>query len=166
MAKRALTVNLHIEGARQVLASFRELPKEATVAIRDAAGKIAAGLVPDIKAAAGRDRSPQSRLLAPTVKVRRDRVPSIQAGGASRVGRKKAPAFSILFASEFGMTRRTGWFGRSQYAGETGLQYHKRHQGQQGSWFFPTVEKNEAEIANGWLKAADEIVREFQAGGK
>jgi hypothetical protein len=38
-------VNLRIEGARQVLASFRDLPKEATVAIRDAAGKIAAGLV-------------------------------------------------------------------------------------------------------------------------
>lgn len=165
MAKKTgLTVNLRIEGARQVLASFRDLPKEATVALRDASQKIAAGLVPDIKAAAESDSSPQSRLLASTVKVRRDRVPSVQAGGSTRLGRHKAPAYSMLWGSEFGMTQRSGWYARPRYDGETGLQYGKRHQGTTGSWFFPTVEAKEGEIGRGWLAAADEIVHQFNQG--
>lgn len=84
MAKRTLTYSLHIDGARETLKALRELPKDADAEIRDRAGDIAADLVPAIQAAARSDRSPQSRLMASTVKVRRDRLPVVVAGARRR----------------------------------------------------------------------------------
>jgi hypothetical protein len=150
VAKTGLTITLEIEGVRETLAAFRELPKQATDKLRDAAGEIADELVPAVRGAARSDRSPQSALVASTVKVRRDRVPVLVAGGAKRLGVNRAPAYKLLFGSEFGSDRLG--------------QFHKPHQGQEGSWFFPVVEAEAARIAAGWNAAADAIIREFNGG--
>lgn len=150
MPKRALTVKLHIAGADEVIRALNRLPKEANVAMRDAAGRIAQRLVPAVKAAAGSDTSPQSALLAATVKVARDRFPAIQAGGTRRLGSRRAPAWKLLFGSEFGSNRYT--------------QFGKHHQGTTGSWFFPVVEAEQDTIAKEWSEAADQVIRAFGGG--
>lgn len=149
MAKTALTVSLHVTGAREALAVFRRLPKEASASLRDRTLALAQTLA--IRVAAGaRADSPQSALMAPTVRARRDRVPAIEAGGMTRVGRNQAPAYKILFGSEFGA--RT-------------LRQFRPHVGRGSYWMFKTVEANESAIGAAWLKVADDIVRSFSAGG-
>jgi hypothetical protein len=151
VASKALKLTVHIEGLRETLAKLRDLPDEASDRLRDQATELAEDLAAAAADAARADRSPQSRLLAPTVKARRDRVPVVVAGGAKRVGSRRAPAYTVLFGSEFGSNR----YG----------QFRKRHQGTRGSWFFPTVEARQSEIDAAWNKAADEIIAEFTAGG-
>lgn len=62
------------------------------------------------------------------------------------------------------MTRHTGWYARPRYRSSLGNQFHKEHQGQEGSWFFPTVEHRQAEIAKAWQEAADAVIAKFGAG--
>ena len=150
MAKTGLTIVVEIDGVRETLAAFRDLPKQATDKLRDAAGQIAEDLLPGVRSAARSDLSPQSALVASTAKVRRDRIPVLVAGGTKRLGVNRAPAYKLLFGSEFGSNRLR--------------QFHKRHQGQEGSWFFPVVEAEAARISAAWNEAADAIIREFNGG--
>jgi len=150
MARRDLVVGLEIDGLRETLAAFRRLPKDASAELRDAAQKIAEVIATAAKGAAVVDVSPQARLMAPTITTRRDRVPVVQAGGSRKVGRAGAPAYKLLFGSEFGSNRYR--------------QFHRPHQGRKGAWFFATVEKNQGKIEREWLAAADEIIERFTAG--
>ena len=146
--QRQLTVNIHVAGARETLAAFRRLPKEASNSLRDRSTELATALAGKVQGAARSD-SPQSALMAPTVKARRDRIPAIEAGGSSRVGSRRVPAFKILFGSEFGA--RT-------------LPQFRPHLGRGSYWLFKTVEENETEIAAGWEKVVDDIQRDFSRG--
>ena len=101
MANKAISISLHVEGARETLAAFRRLPKDANNALRDRSLELAQALSTKV-ASAARSDSGQSALIAPTVKARRDRIPFIEAGGSTRVGRNRVPAYKVIFGSEFG----------------------------------------------------------------
>ncbi|MBN9739551.1 hypothetical protein DMP23_00265 [Amycolatopsis sp. A1MSW2902] len=163
MAKTALVVKLQLTGAREVLAAFRDLPKEASDALRDASQNLARKLAVKAAADVAAHGGPQGHLVAPTTKAVRDRVPAIQIGGTKRVGRRLAPAYGLLFGSIFGMNGRSGWYSAARYAGSTGRQY-RPHQGQDAYAFFPVVEQNQAAIAAEWNAAANEIIRSFNRG--
>lgn len=156
MAKRALTVNVRIDGVREILKAFNRMPKDATNALRDASKTIAEKVARKARSA-GQGLDAQSAAVASTVKVARDRVPAVQAGGAKRVTSSRVPAYSLLFGSEFGADGRFGWYAKSKYGESTGRQFSP-HQGQQGRWFFPTVEAEQATIAREWGQAVDEII--------
>lgn len=160
--KQALTVNLAIDGVRETLAAFRSLPKDANDQLRERSRKLAE-IVAERAKAAGQAEGKQAALVARTVKARRDRVPVVQAGGTRRLGRHRAPAFGLLFASEFGMDQRSGWYANQRYRRSTGMQYEP-HTGQEGLWFFPTVEAAQPMINREWNAAADEIMRAFAGG--
>jgi len=163
MASQTLTVHLSTSGVRQTLRAFARLPKEASEQLRDASLDISKDLAVDV-AAAATARGGQAALMAPTVKATRDRVPAIIAGGIKRVGRHKTPAHALLFAGEFGMDRRSGWYAAARYAQSGGRQYPP-HFGRHSYWFFTTVEDNEPGIARRWDAAADAIIRAFGRGG-
>jgi hypothetical protein len=148
-AKRTFVVNVRIDGVRETLAAFRTLPKEASDELRTAAGEIARDLAVDA-AAAGRAEGHQAALVAGTVKVARDRVPVVQVGGTRRLGRRRVPAWKLLFGSEFGSNRFT--------------QFPRAHQGSDGIWFFPTIEANAGPIAARWRQAADNVIAAFTRG--
>lgn len=151
MAKTAFTLNLNVQGARETLQALRKLPKEASNQLRDASVELSEELAGRVRAAAHADRSPQSGLLSTTVKARRDRLPVIVAGGTRKLGSRKAPAWKLLFGSEFGS---------NQYE-----QFHKAHQGRRGSWFFPVVEAEQETIAQRWQAAADAVIASFGGDG-
>lgn len=163
MASQSLTVHVSTSGVRQVLKAFSKLPAGANDQIRDTSLDLSKGLAKDVAAAAVVEGS-QAALMAPTVKATRDRVPAITAGGAKRVGRHHVSAWRLLFASEFGMNRRSGWYAAAQYRASTGRQYEP-HIGRHSYWFFKTVELHEPEIGRAWEKAADSIIRSFARGG-
>lgn len=162
MAKQTLTVKVSITGVREVLTAFRKLPKDASNALRDKAGELAAKLASSAQQA-GQAAGGQAAAVAQTVRVVRDRLPAIQAGGARRITRSGAKAWQLLFGSEFGANGRYGWYAASKYADSAGRQFPP-HQGQQGMWFFPTVEREAPTIAKGWHEAVDEIVTKFGSG--
>jgi hypothetical protein len=142
VGKTTLTVTIRITGLHETIRAFKNLPDDATKELRAASLSIAGAVAVDVKSAARTNA--QSGLLAPTVKAVRDRVPSIQAGGARRVGSNRVPAFKVLFGSEFGSKSLKQFrpFGDSY-------------------WFFRTVEENHGYIEREWLDAADEILRKW-----
>ena len=149
MAIKDLTVKVRIDGLRETIAALNRLPKEANAEIRATALALAKDLAA-AAAAAGRAEGRQAALVAATVKAGRDRVPVVTAGGTRRLGSNRAPAFKLLFGSEFGSN-----FYR---------QFGKPHVGSGSYWFFRTVDEEQAEISAAWLKAADEIIERFGDG--
>lgn len=143
--KQQLTIGIKIDGVRETLAAFRRMPREASEALRIRSGELAASLAGKVQAAAHAD-SPQSALMAATVKPRRDRIPVIEAGGSARVGSRSTPAYNILFGSEFGSR---------QY------RQFRPHLGRDSYWMFRTVDENEVQIAAGWELVVEDIRREF-----
>lgn len=163
MASRDLTVHVHAEGVDDTLAALRRLPDAAMDHLRERAGDLAALLARRVAAAAQLD-SPQSALMAPTVRARRGTVPSVAAGGSRPVGRNRAPAYGVLFGSEFGAHGRFGWYAAPQYHGGIGRQY-RPHRGSASYWFFKTIEDESGDTATAWRKVADDVVRSFAEGG-
>ncbi len=155
-SRTGLVVTLRIQGVRETLRVLSLLPKEASSELRKASERVADGLAGRIRSAAAGQGS-QAAALARTVKARRDRVPTVQAGGTTRIGRRRAPAYRLLFASEFGMNRRSGWYANPRYSGSTGRQY-RPHRGREGYWFFPTAEADQPRIDREWNTAADAVV--------
>jgi hypothetical protein len=162
MASESLAVHINVSGVRQTLRAFSKLPKEANDQLRDASLDISKDLAGDV-AAAGAARGGQAALMARTVKAVRDRVPAITAGGSTRVGRHAMPAHMLLFASEFGMNRRSGWYAAAQYRRSDGRQYPP-HLGRHSYWFFSTVDDHSADATRRWEHAADAVVRAFGRG--
>lgn len=155
----ALTLTFNVDGLREVLRALSRLGKEANGKLRDRAMVIARSLATDIQTA-GRGEGAQAALVAATVKPKRDRVPVITAGGTSSIGNPAVPAYKLLFASEFGMNRRSGWYAKPRYAGSTGMQYQP-HIGRDSYWIFRTVDDQQEHVLTEWAKAADDIITEF-----
>ncbi|MEC3975085.1 hypothetical protein [Amycolatopsis sp. H20-H5] len=164
MGKTSLTVNLRIEGVRETLAAFKELPADANNELRDASQKLAKAIAAKAVVDAHAHGGPQGKLLAPTIKAARDRVPMVTVGGTRKVGHTRAPAYGLLFGSVFGYFGRSGWYAAPRYHGGRGRQY-RPHRGQDAYWFFPLVESEAPAISSAWNHAADQIVRRFSAGG-
>lgn len=149
-----ITVKIRISGARETIAAFRDLPKDASDALRDANQKISEDLAVRV-AAAARGSDAQSALVAPTVKARRDRLPTVQAGGRRRAGsqsrrskgQRPTTASDLLFGSNFGATQL------KQFRAHTG--------GGTDYWFYRTVEANQALIEGQWHDAADRVLKEW-----
>jgi hypothetical protein len=154
-----LNVRVRVEGAAEAAAACRRMSRTAQREIRQESVKIANEFVPEVRAAAVAD-SRQSALLAPTVTAGRDLLPSITAGGGTPVGRHGKPAGALIFASEFGMRSRSGWYGARRYGRSRGRQWKPRSP---SWWFFRTVDTDEA--FRKWLRALDRLIREWGAGG-
>lgn len=150
----ALRVNVRVDNAGPVLAAFRRLPADAQNELRDGSLQLAQDLAQVIRAA-GQADTPQSARAAASVRAHRDRVPVISAGATKR-------ARAVLFGSEFGMTRRSGWYGHPRYRESLGRQY-RPHRGNQSYWFFRTVEQQQPRISAAWNAVADRVVSRWRA---
>lgn len=144
MARKTLTMSVSVYGVRETVAAFDRLPRDAREEIVEANYQIASSLVPRLRFSAA-TLGHQGTLLGPTVTALRDRrVPVVSAGGTAPVGRKRKPAYKLLFGFEFGSDR---------------YRQFRRHLGGGGSyWLFKTVFENQNEMMRRWLKAADRII--------
>jgi hypothetical protein len=146
-----IVVHVRIQGAGAVLRAFNQLPRDANRELKDGTAELVREFIPKVKAA-GVAEGRQAVRAAKTVRAHRDRLPSIVAGGGRARG--------VIFGSEFGMNRRSGWYAARRYANSDGRQY-RPHLGAGSYWFFKTVEDNEAQIAAKWLEVADAIARDW-----
>ena len=139
--------DVDVRGLRETIAAFRNLPKDASNELRDATQQVSRDVAERISRAA-RASSRQAALMAKTVKARRDRVPVVQAGGATRVGRNRNPAYKILFGANFGaryLKQFRPW----------------RAAGTRDYFFFSSVEDMEPEINQRWIATADTVLRRW-----
>jgi hypothetical protein len=150
----AFTFKVSIEGADEVLRAFDKLPRDAESELREQAFDIAKVLADRIKAG-GRAHSRQAARAASTVKEVKGRWPAIQ---ASNTGRAKG----LLFGSEFGMTRHSGWYNKGRYRDSTGHQFGP-HLGGGSYWFFKTATALQPYVADQWREVADNVVRKWGA---
>jgi hypothetical protein len=148
VVKYGITHTVKIDGLRETLAAFKALPKEANAELRVETLKLSKDLATAVKGAALAEGS-QWGLLARTVRARKDRVPVVQAGGVTRLGRNRKPAFKLLFGAEFG----------AKY-----LHQFKPRQAD-GYVFFPAADREVPRINAAWNKVADDIQRRFGEGG-
>lgn len=142
-----LTIRVSIKGARETIAAFRALPKEASAELRDASTRISQTEAVKIRAAAT-SSSKQSALVASGIKARRDRLPAITVGGAKRVGRNRKPLNKIMYGANFGATY---------------LHQFRPHRGagEDDYWFFSTVEKDLPRMIDQWGRAVDKVLRRW-----
>lgn len=156
MASRPMRIDLKLEGAQAVLAAFNRLPKDASAELRVSALRLSTLLATRI-AASGRSEGRQAAALAPTVKARRDRVPSVRIGGTRRIFRGEKDgtnreAFRVMYGSEFGAT-----------PGQPRHGFKPSNPGK-GYWIWPAVEESQGDIASEWKAAADRIAAGFHTG--
>jgi hypothetical protein len=139
------TDRIQVEGLRETLAAFKRFGPDAANELRTEAKNIASQVVARQKAAGtGSDRT--SALAAGSVRARRDRTPSIVAGGRSKAGQ-------VFFGAEFGGGRR-----------KTTRQF-RPYRGTQGYWFYPTLRAMTPKLLVDYGHALDRAARKWGAGG-
>lgn len=139
-----------VRGDREVLRACDRLPGQAEREVKDGAEKLARTLANRIRAA-GRASSRQSAAASRTVRTARGLEPQVVAG-----------PHPLLFGSEFGAKARFGWYRKGRYHASPKRQF-RRHVGNTGYWFFPTIRANEPEIREAHRQMADAIVRDWGA---
>lgn len=106
MARTSGGVSVEIDGLMETLKATRGLEKdlrsEANAELRSAAKSCASGLAADLVRAAEASGVPVAPRVARSLRVKSDRIPVVSIGGATRVGRRGAPAGSLVWGSEQG----------------------------------------------------------------
>jgi hypothetical protein len=107
---------VEVDGLQETLKAFgkleRELRAEANGELRDAADKCASGLVVSLVGAAASSGVPVAPRVARSIKVKRDRVPMVAIGGATKVGTgKRGQAGALVWGSEQGPKSDPNRFG-------------------------------------------------------
>ena len=145
-------IKVRIEGADEVIRALKKVPKDAQAAMRAEAKDIATSLADWMKA----DARAHSRQAARASRsVREGNVgfwPVITADNRSK----------LLFGSVFGMKRHSGWYSARRYALSAGRQFGP-YVGFPGHWFFSSAEERQPWVESEWNKAADEVVRRWDA---
>lgn len=173
-------MGIEVEGLKPFLARISALPKTAQAEIREAAQAIADDEAKRI-ISAGRSDDKQSRAVAGFIKSRRDRVPSIVAGGNRKTGvRGGATAGQLFFGAEFGgqsqkkfedvtktVVGRTGKERQvrtgSKFVGSKATTNQFRpHKGRTGYWFWPQLRKDAERMHDRWEQVVEAIAREWE----
>jgi hypothetical protein len=142
-------VDVTIRGDEEVLRALRALPRDANDELRDGAGRLAQMLMRTMRGLASGNR--QARAAARTLRVVRDRFPSVEAGPEKR-----------LKGSEFGATAHFGWYRRARYWDSAGDQY-RPHRGRASYWFFLAQERKAGELQAGYREILDRTVAKWSA---
>lgn len=146
----ALQYRIRIEGANELMRACTALGKDAETELRDQSLDIAKTVTDRIRYA-GAASDAQSARASRTVRERRDRFPVITAG-----------PHPLLFGSNFGMTKHSGWYAAARYWDSAGDQFRPHTMaGEDDYWFFRTAEANQPYIESEWNKVAEKIIREW-----
>jgi hypothetical protein len=152
--RSALDLSIHVQGVQAILRELGQLPPNSVAVLKRRTKEIGRELAERVRAA-GRADTRQSARAAATVRFR-------ATGGAIPGGKVTAGPHPLLFGSEFGMNRRTGWYADDRFRHSPGRQF-RRHYGQHSYWFFRSAEEAQPWVEQQFREAVDEIVRDFRA---
>jgi hypothetical protein len=159
----AVRVGIQVEGLKPLLRAFKQLEDEAQDEMKQSARELAeelAGLMRAAGKSLGKPR--QAAAAANTVEVfQGTRLPNIRAGRGSRSGSQRDK--DVTFGSEFGATRRFGWYSKGRYYDSVGKQF-RPHRGAASYWFFKTAEENDERIGSKYAEALDRMADKWGRG--
>jgi len=98
----SITIDGMTETLRAVQGLEKDLRSVANGQLRAAAGECARGLIAELHASAASSGVPVAPLVASSMRVKSDRLPSVSIGGPASVGRYGASAGALLWGSEHG----------------------------------------------------------------
>lgn len=150
MAGRDGTIRVSTRGLDEILRALDKLPVQARDEMRKVTVKLSQELANRIRAA-GRASSKQSARAARTVRPSRGLTPGVTAGPDP-----------LLYLSEFGMNRRTGWYAARRY-GHSVERQARPHLGGGSYWFFRTADADKPEIDATARAAGERILQMWSA---
>lgn len=143
----AKVFDTYVDGLNDVLRAFRKLPKEASAELRTASQAVAdKHMAPAWRNAALNYAGPWGQVIADSVKVKRDRVPAVNIGGARKRLSGGASPTMVRYLADKGNLGRAGAQNRAPAAfGE-------------GSDWIAQVGQYQTGAMQEWAKAVDRIV--------
>lgn len=152
MANRNGSISVTVRGDREVERALDKLPADARRELTRGLAGLAGHFTQLVRAAAAADSKP-ARRAATTVR-------SQVVGAGVQV---TAGPHELLFLSEFGMNKHTGWYGKPRYWKSPATNAPHRHLGQGSYWFFETVERHRDDIDDRAREIADAVVHNWSA---
>lgn len=135
----------YVDGLNDVLRGFRALPKEASAELRTASQAVAdKHMAPAWRNAALNYAGPWGQVIADSVKVKRDRVPAVNIGGARKKFSGGASPTMVRYPSDKGNQGRAGDATPSAFG--------------QGTSWMANVKQYQSGALQEWAKAVDQIV--------
>lgn len=154
----AIRVRVRIEGLRELLRAYEELPDDAKAEVQEASNRLATELSHYARFNA-QARGRQATMAATTLKVEPGFKPAVTAG---KRGTRAARA--IVHGTEFGATRHFGWYSKRRYFDSDGKQFPP-HWGSSTYWFFRAQEEHGPRIGQEYSDVLASICRQWGAGG-
>lgn len=146
------SIKVTIRGDREVERALRAVPADAQAQMRRGLAGLAGRFTQLVRAAAAADSKP-ARRAATTVRSR------VTGTGVT----VEAGPHPLLYLSEFGMNKHTGWYGKPRYSHSPSPNAPHRHIGQGSYWFFRTVDEHRDQIDARAREIADAVVRNWSA---
>lgn len=145
-------IRVTIRGDREVERALDKLPADARRELTRGLAGVAGHFTQLVRAAAAADSKP-ARRAATTVHSR------VTGTGIT----VEAGPHPLLFLSEFGMNKHTGWYGKPRYWKGPPNAPHPHPGGGSSYWFFETVDRHRAEIDARAREIADAVVHNWSA---
>lgn len=147
--KRAV---FEVEGLNDVLRAFRTMDKEGNAELRRTVQGITDKHAQALRQAGARNADPRVRQVSQTTRAARDRVPTVQVGGARRIqvsrGGTPPTAGDLVFGTEFGA--EAGGANAWRFPAAT-----------TSIWLFATLKGRQREVLADWEKAVDQVVEKW-----
>ena len=141
--------NVRVEGADAMVRALRRLPKAARDEFRREATKLSRELATKLRAAVrAESKGRMGSKVAPTIRAQTGLSAGVLVGPQD-----------MVFGTEFGMNRKSGWYADERFRDNTALQYF-RHQGD-GYWWNPTIRASKPDADAAVERALDEAVRHW-----
>jgi hypothetical protein len=151
-------LTIDVKGATETVRAFSRYGRDCSADLRDAGQGAVDRIAPMLVTAMNRDGGP-SALVATSIVSRRDRYPTIKAGGAKalnprtrRRGRRPR-AGDLFFGAEFG--------GR----GRRTTQQFRPWRGTLGYAFYPTLRAHRSDVIDAWQEALNRLAEKWAHGG-
>jgi len=145
--------NVRVEGADAMRRALRRLPKAARDEFRRETTKLSRDLATKLRAAVrAESKGRMGSKVAPTIRAQTGLSAGVLVGPQD-----------MVFGTEFGMNKKSGWYADERFRGMPGRQYF-RHIGQAGYWWHPTIEANKPAYDAALARVADAVAREWGRG--
>ncbi len=148
MAKETITIRIDDRDVRELQRAIFRIQKEAKDELKNEVMDIARYAATEFQRSA---QTTRQRLLAQSIKARRDVTPVIEFGGNRKMNVRGGATFSqMLFGVEFGAV--------SGFLRNGGRSFPRRTPDNRGYWIFPTARKLQPTITRRWYQAVDDML--------
>lgn len=151
-------VRISAPDLNRTLRAFRKLESDAQDLAEQVGQEVAQELADTIRAFAG-SQGRQTARAGESVEAIGGNPPRVQAGEAG-----SALSRILVPGTEFGATRKFGWYRRARYWDSQAKQFPP-HRGSNSYWFFRTYEAEKPAAIARYVDRLDEIAREWGSGG-